>query len=392
MKRLQKRMSTIFLVIFCVLAVFFLYHRAHEAPKIRNGYAGENGEEKTDSSIGKIPERYEKEIPGSSLSFDADVVVPGDFDPDHLYLGTADPSLDRDKIFQTLFGGDAQAERSEEEITDAWGRKETEEVMEDKQGRYALVDDRSYLYFEKAPEAGYIENCIRIDSVDPTNNLAALDENRSLDFMTREQAGEKMESLLRDMGLSAEGNRYRIFGLDVETLKSQEIVVDMFGNETEEGKNPKWIKEQEGYYFLGEQTFQGLPVYGKAKVAAAGLYEEPGDSVLQIFYSGQGVVSCILNLYLDMKKGEEKISLAPFESVVKAVEEKYGGIEAGTLTVKKIKLMEIAKHQKDGTYVMLPVWMCYLESIMDNGERETLYLQMPVNAITGEEAVELEGN
>ena len=247
------------------------------------------------------------------------------------------------------------------------------------------------MYYIKSPEMDYVDNCVRVDSIESENNLKDLDEQNTLDFMTRDEAEKEVEGLLEDMGFSVQGNTYRVFGLDVDTLKEQEMVKDMYGNEIEEEKNPQWSKEQEGYYFFGQQTFQGLPVYEYSAVPGNGYYENVDACPLQVFYSSQGMMKCKIENYYHMDVGEEKMIFAPFEKIVEAVEEKYSDIDANQLIVRKMKLMAVSQRQKDGSCRMLPVWICYLESIMDNGESETLYVMMPINAITGEEAVEMEG-
>jgi len=129
------------------------------------------------------------------------------------------------------------------------------------------------MYYIKSPEMDYVDNCVRVDSIESENNLKDLDEQNTLDFMTRDEAEKEVEGLLEDMGFSVQGNTYRVFGLDVDILKEQEIVIDVDGNEIEEEKNPQWSKEQEGYYFFGHQTFQGLPVYEYSAVPGNGYYE-----------------------------------------------------------------------------------------------------------------------
>ena len=92
-----------------------------------------------------------------------------------------------------------------------------------------------------------------------------------------------------------------------------------------------------------------------------------------------------------MEENSEKVVLAPFERIVESIEDKYKDLDSNGLIVRKMKLMEFPKRQKDGTYQMIPVWVCFMDVITSDGERETLYLQMPINAITGEEEIAIEG-
>lgn len=89
------------------------------------------------------------------------------------------------------------------------------------------------------------------------------------------------------------------------------------------------------------------------------------------------------------------MKLAPFEKVIEAVEEKFGNLDSSDtygLIVKKIKLMEFPEHQKDGTYQMVPIWMCYMDILDEDGGKWSWYKQMPVNAVTGEEEISIEGD
>ena len=88
-----------------------------------------NGDESSqEESVSlELPKTYKKDIPGSCLSFDAEVVVPQEFDATNYYEGTAVQSFDRKKIRNVLFGENAKVQQNIDSITNDWGEKETED-------------------------------------------------------------------------------------------------------------------------------------------------------------------------------------------------------------------------------------------------------------------------
>lgn len=390
----MKKYKTIILLGCCGMLGAFLYFHVNQDSKPRTVQAEtvklEDGTEEA-QQVFEAPKTFKKEIPGSSLSFDAEVIVPEGFDGGNLYLGTAVQKIDKDQARSILFGNAALQQETMEDIVDLWGEKQPEETDEDEEGNYMLLEGDDYLCYGSL-EGEYVDNCVRVGALAAKNNIEALKKVDSLDFMDKTQAREEVESFLQNIGISAEENQYSIFALDTETLKEQEITEDMAGNYTEEGKNPEWTKDQEGYYFFGEQTFQGLPVWHKFTVSDWGYFENLEEMPIQIFYSTKGIRSCMLTHCYQIKREEEKITLAPFEKIIETIENKYKDLDTNGLIVRKIKLTEFPRHQKDGTFQMVPMWICFMDVITSDGERESGDKQMPINAITGEEEIAVEGD
>lgn len=174
-------------------------------------------------------------------------------------------------------------------------------------------------------------------------------------------------------------------------MKEQEKLVCQDGGMDASEMNPAWDKSQEGYYFYMTQTFQGLPVYASTEVNR-GIWENPADSPLQVYYNSHGLTGIFLSNYFKMEKSDERIQLASFDKIVETIEEKYSDIiNTNKLTVKRMELLEFPLYKKDGNYQMMPVWMCYLQVTDKNGNNpETLYMQMPIFADTAKEAMEIE--
>lgn len=389
----MKRQKAIVLLGCCGILGVFLYvytNKSSNPQTIQAKVTEVEIDTEIEQNYFEIPDSYKKEIPDSSLSFDAEVIVPENFDADNLYMGTANKVLDRDKIYHAFFKEGKEVQKDTWNAVTSWGENEAGETDEDRDGNYLLLEGNYHANFESV-DGTYINNCVRVDTIEGENNIDILEKVADLEFMGKEQAKENVESFLNSMGLSTKGNQYTIFALDVETLKEQEKIIDKYGNDTNEGKNPEWTKEQEGYYFFGEQTFQGLPVWSKISVEDSGYFENIIELPIQIFYSEKGVRLCDLKNYYQMEENSEKVVLAPFERIVESIEDKYKDLDSNGLIVRKMKLMEFPKRQKDGTYQMIPVWVCFMDVIMSDGERETLYLQMPINAITGEEEIAIEG-
>jgi len=140
----MKKAKTIILLAFCGLAVLFLYHHANkmlDAGSMQAKKSVNNAGSKEEPVFLELPKTYKKDIPGSCLSFDAEVVVPQEFDSRNYFEGTAVQSFDREKIRNVLFGENAEIQQNIDSITNDWGEKETEEIDEDTKGNFCLIDD-----------------------------------------------------------------------------------------------------------------------------------------------------------------------------------------------------------------------------------------------------------
>lgn len=391
----MKKEKTIALLGCCGILGAFLYFHANRAPEPQAVQAETVKEESGTEGAQQVfeaPKTYKKEIPGSSLSFDAEVIVPENFDARNFYAGTGMKNLDVEKAFEICFEDAGDVNWETEEYPNAWGEKETWRIAEDDKGNYILAQGTGSIIYSKEPESSYVNNCVRLGKLDPAANQDMLDGEKELDFMGRKQAAEEVESKLGRMGLTTEGSLYHIFGLDIDTLKEQEEAFDMDGNVAREELNPEWTKDQETYYFFGEQTFQGLPVYAGEGISDTGFYEDMESFPIQVMYSQKGIIFCRLENCYQFTKGGDKMILAPFEEIVKAVEEKFEGLtDINELIVRKMKLVEFPKRQKDGVYQLMPVWICYMDVLGEDGEPQEWYQMMSVNAITGEEEISIEG-
>ncbi|MBO5303505.1 MAG: hypothetical protein J6A92_05590 [Lachnospiraceae bacterium] len=388
----MKKQKPIILSACCILTVLFLYNHIQAGKEI---ITSETSADSIENENIEFPTEYKKDV-SSTLCFDADVVVPKDVDVNNIYWGTATSApLDSKKINTYLFGNstDVMREKNTKEnpAVNRQGEEIDWEIAEDENGRYMLLEENSYLSFSDDPEYTYIENCIWSDKRGGSDNLDVYSTTDNLDFMERTQAKENIKQAFLEMGIDTEHTQCTSYAMDLETMKTQENILMQENAMETSDKNPKWDKLQEGYYFFMRQTFQGLPVYAITDVNR-GIWDNPADSPLQIFYNSQGVAGISILNYFKMEKSEEKMQLASFDKIVDTIEEKYEDIiNANKLTVKRMELVEFPVYKKDGIYQMQPIWMCYLQVTDENGNNpETLYIQMPVYADTAKEAMEIE--
>lgn len=384
----MKKMKVISFIAICMVGVLFLYRHVQSGKEIitESVQTAQNVE---------FPENYQKKV-SESFEFDVEVIVPEDVDVNNLYWGTAvDAPLDRDKIYQHFFGNsqEVKQEKSEGDSTslDRQGKDCSWETDEDENGNYMLLEENTHLAYEKDLEMFYVSNCINFDTRGGVDNLAVYAETTNLEFMNQEAAKAEMEKDLSEMGIETDGNLCTVYALDLENLKEQEILAYQDENIEAKEMNPSWEKEQEGYYFFMNQTFQGLPVYSENGVSS-GVWDNPAESPLQVYYTEHGIYGCDIINYFQMEQGKDKVALVPFEKIIATLEEKYGNvINTNKLVVKRMELMEYPVYKKDGVYQMMPIWVCYLQTLDENGENpDTLYIKVPIHADTGEEALEIE--
>lgn len=395
----MKKGKLIALPVICVLAVAFLYNHVQSGKEIRTTSEGKQavgtaGRTETVEQV-EFPATYKKDV-SDTLCFDAEVVVPEGVDVNGLYWGTAVAApLEQSKIYPYLFGNSTDVKReysTEENLSvNRLGKPCGWEIAEDEKGRYMLLEENSYLSFTDDPEYLYINNCIQNDRRSGADNLDAYSTTDNLEFMNREDAKKKVAQSLLEMGIETDGNQCTVYAMDLENIKEQEKLLSQDEVIDASEMNPAWDKSQEGYYFYMTQTFQGLPVYASTEVNR-GIWENPAESPLQVYYNSHGITGITLMNYFKIKKSDEKVYLASFDKIADTIEEKYADIiNTSKLTVKRMELLEFPLYKKDGVYQMTPVWMCYLQVTGKNADTpDTLYIQMPIYADTAKEAMEIE--
>lgn len=395
----MKKRKLVAVPVICVLTVAFLYRHVQTGKEIRT--TNEGGQtvctvSKTESMEKvEFPTTYKKDV-SDTLCFDAEVVVPEGVNVNELYQGTAvDAPLEKEKIYQYLFRDSTNVKweysTEEDSAMNRQGKPCKWESAEDKNGKYIFLEENFYLSFTDDPEYLYIDNCIQSDRRGGADNLDAYSATNNLTFMDRNNAKKEVEQALLEMGIETDGNQCTAYAIDLESIKEQEKLLSQEGVIDASEMNPAWEKSQEGYYFYMTQTFQGLPVYASTEVNR-GIWENPAESPLQVYYNSHGLTGITLMNYFKMEKSDEKIHLASFDKIVDTVEEKYADIiNTSKLNVKRMELLEFPLYKKDGIYQMTPVWMCYLQATDKNGDNpETLYIQMPIYADTAKEAMEIE--
>lgn len=386
----MKRLIKVILVVSASVAVgIFLYSHMNVQYSLESG--NENVSGKTDElkQSADFPKRFEKEV-SDLLTFEADIIVSGDFRPDgfHAALATR-KQMDTDRIY-SYYMEESESVTSvvHENYMDHEDFKTPITVYED-QGKELSLAAYDFT-FMKHPQMNYIQNSFYPSKTVDSYNADRYSTEEDLTFMDRTEAWNYVKKALEETGLDLSAAFLQVvYSLDVETMSQEELCIDVEGNKIDEEKNPGWSKEDEGYYYYITQNYQGVPFYPSKMLEA----DEETVAPLELFQSESGILFADLKRWFDIEETDELLQFTSIENVMMTIEEKYSGtIHTNPLTVKKAKLYVFPIQTDGDTYSLVPVWVCTLtENFADLGEEaydNNIYI--PINAITGEEMLILE--
>lgn len=331
-----------------------------------------------------FPKHYEREV-SDKLRFDVEV-DPGNFSGEEPYL-TAQAtraSIDPEKVYDYFMS-------EKKEISPV-----VYENYSDQDGNSIPItvyaDDSCSLsvstadFFYTSETMSYIHNAFYPDTSTAAYNgdLYSIDSN--LNFMDRNAAWLQIYSAMEKTGLDMEGAISRItYSLDLETLKDEELCIDVNGNICEEEKNVNWTENDEGYYYYIAQSWEGIPFYDSMYIDE----DEITNASLEIYQTGEGIEAAYLNQWFEIQPLQEEKRLADFEQIMKTVEEKYTGtIRTNPLVVEKATLyLFTVETNTKGVYSLEPVWICTLaeDHVVLGENRYTSKFWVPIHAVTAEE-------
>lgn len=397
----QYKKAAKFLVLFllCGAVIAFLYSRMHVEYSVQPGGAEEPDRTAEQGGSGEkrveFPKVYQKYV-SDSLNFDVEVVVPEEFTEVNITKATASLiDLDQEKFYEYFMGDSGSVETADYEgNTDAGGNGYILHVSEDAEGHYLALSSRTATFFADNPMY-YITNIFISDSKTDEYNADKFSISENLDFQSREEAWEDVKDTARALGMDMEeAVPYMVFSLDLETLKAEEKrLAEVFGSMETEEQNSRWSDDAEGYqYYIGQQH-QGLPIYESTKVEVNSPEEFWKNSSLQVYQTQNGIVGFSLNRWFRIQEQEGIYSLVDFETVMESLEEKYSGtINTNPLTVEQARLCKFPVQTGKNEFELTPIWICTLAEELPDAVGGTYInrMQIPMNAITGEEMPELE--
>lgn len=172
---------------------------------------------------------------------------------------------------------------------------------------------------------------------------------RELEGMPPEKTENQVKDALKKLGLQADSCSVTYFALPHALMAQKELWTDPEGNEISEYNKASWTEEDDAYYFLLHQSWQGLPVYHE--------YVFPDNcdmnAPLRVLWSRRGLEALETDYYFLFEADEEPLYLIEFEKVADTVAQKYNEV----ITEAQYTVTDAALYQRpDYWRWSLTVW------------------------------------
>lgn len=201
----------------------------------------------------------------------------------------------------------------------------------------------------------------------------------NLDSLETIDGKREIENVLHSLGLD-NFKLSKSYILDYKTLRETKEDIDKYEKKNLNGCNNDWAEEDNCEYWIGTETWCGLPVFcgsfsneiSEAWMPIQILYTKDGIEKLQIFY------------HFDFEKETDMIKLKPFEEIADALEKKYSKLLTDNkyLATKAELFFWVDVNQEDTKYQMKPVWNFTLKEYKEDSESDYVECQEIVDAET----------
>lgn len=386
----KKVIKTIAFYTVVIICIAILWQQAH-LPYERTEYQKieENDTEKEQSSV-SFPEEYKKTV-NDSFAFDAKIITGENIDYENLYASTASivyPDADK---WKTMFLKDnLNYEESCFETESRNGDRLNAEVYDNELEGFLRLDAEQGLYW-KEPLMRYLVQVLHMNgeygAEDPMDNEAVFRDADDLSGFDRTQAWESACEQMNQLGIEEGNLQYKeSYCMHIEDLEEQTQRLLKDGSLSAQDAKESWSKDEEGYLFYFSQTLQGIEIFRYENIRDyPGMY---GD--MQVYVMKDGLGELQIPVLYSCKLEKKKLSLVSFDKIAEVLEKNYGSvITEEPITVRKCQLVMYPLQKKNGVYDMVPVWICQIGKYQGEGRNES-YNYIPINAVTGEEMVELE--
>ena len=326
-----------------------------------------------------------------NFAFDAKIITGENIDYENLYASTASivyPDTDK---WKTMFLKDnLNYEESCFETESRNGDRLNAEVYDNESEGFLRLDAEQGLYW-KEPLMRYLVQVLHMNgeygAEDPMDNERVFRDADDLTGFSREEAWESACEQMGLLGIEKSSLQYdESYCMHAEDLKEQTQILQKDGSLSEEDAKEEWSEEEEGYLFYFSQTLQGIEIFRYENIRDyPGMY---GD--MQVYVMKDGLGELQIPVLYSCKLEKKKLSLVSFDKIAEVLEKNYGSvITEEPITVRKCQLVMYPLQKKNGVYDMVPVWICQIGKYQGEGRNES-YNYIPINAVTGEEMVELE--
>lgn len=328
----------------------------------------------------KFPNKYQNEF--EKITFDAEVIVENVGELKSFYKCNAKPQrINRDKALKKFLGKEniKKVYESEEDV-----KGETTSVSyEGENGNtISFGNIPSSCNYRKNGLSKYLLNAFRLQSKDSRYNADKFSLDKEFEFSTREEAFNKIKKTLTDIGIEM-GSNYKAYSLDYKTMRDEEYVMDVNGNEDRSKYKPSWTEEDNAYYFVINQDYEKLPTYHpyfnvfKSK--------EESNAPIQVIYSKNGIEYLEIENVVDFSSKNSEVEILPFENIIESINNKaFLNEDDRTFKVTKMELeymVDTYNGRKDGIYKVKPIWMADVEEVNKEYKCE---FPIIIDAATGE--------
>lgn len=328
----------------------------------------------------KFPNKYQNEF--EKITFDAEVIVENVRELKSFYKCNAKPQrINRDKALKKFLGKEniKKVYESEEDV-----KGETTSVSyEGENGNtISFGNIPSSCNYRKNGLSKYLLNSFRLQSKDSRYNADKFSLDKEFEFSTREEAFNKIRKTLTDIGIEI-GSNYKAYSLDYKTMRDEEYVMDVNGNEDRSKYKPSWTEEDNAYYFVINQDYEKLPTYHpyfnvfKSK--------EESNAPIQVVYSKNGIEYLEIENAVNFSSKNSEVEILPFENIIESINNKaFLNEDDRTFKVTKMELeymVDTYNGRKDGIYKVRPIWMADVEEVNKEYKCE---FPIIIDAATGE--------
>lgn len=213
-----------------------------------------------------------------------------------------------------------------------------------------------------------------------SDNQAVFEETE-VSFKSGEECITELKKIIDELGYHSEDFIFAFYPLNFRTMKNLEEQYLQEDYLTEEKRKESWSQEDDAYFIYGYQKYEDIPVFHEImSIAGIMAYDTPDNAPVQAIYSTRGIEYLNTMGVYEFEKGEQQVSLKPFEDIAAVVEEKFENIlNDADYEVTRAKFYERVYLDEGQKYKADPIW--YFE-VVENNISKSVTL---INAETGKE-------
>lgn len=390
----RKRIKMITCITFCILTLSACSQSKMKNEDIKNSeinFAHNSQEsmesvwQNTENEVRTIPTQVSAQ--SGLLSVQAEVYVTEGVNLNTVPLGKAEVHLlDTDRICEDLSYGVEVEDKVEYEKES--GNEDLDSFISRtfyyEDGRTLVIEPLYLSYI--TPKSRSIDKVVLDEEGASFNNMEVY-KDKELHFAKSEDVYEEVKCSLEQWGVLI-GEKHELFGLDHETMKEQEYVINEAGEYNAPLKKESWTEEDDCYYFQCAQEFHGIPIYYYGYGVLRG-YHNIG-SAFKVKYDRDGFVEITIERPYDVQDTGKTVSIISAEDAVDCLIRKFDNIiMTDPVVVDELSLQMLPQRTAPGSYDLIPMWIFEGKEYwtLDDGTEETVSDKYMFNAETGKEII-----